>query len=445
MESATKNKFLIFKITWTFLLLGAVCDYVITDKFSLGFFSINLPFSSVTAVIYLLAFVFVYPLREVVSIFKIKFNNTNLILIFLLLIMAYISSYFSVMPKFAITTTTTRYLLYFFIFLATILYYNFFQEAGKFILKSFVYINILVAVSSLADYFIPGFNRLLIESFGHMENKHSALKIGDIIYPRPSGLVTDTNLTAFSITFSSFLLMLNLKNFNKYFIYSFYILCGISFGMLASRSSLITITFFFACILVFKLAAGKKAIILILIFYAVQLITPQTQARILQLFDDKNRIEEMEIGRPLVWKAAFIAMKMKSGVGIGSGVFFKQSDLYISKVKGEISENKFNEEITNPNHVPEEGINPHNIFFVMFIEYGIPGLILFLVLVFYNFFEIILKKKKYVTLIGMLGILFVSSLSNYVPYYKYYLLILIIFYVSINSNLILNDDVRQNK
>ncbi|HEY3250114.1 MAG TPA: O-antigen ligase family protein [Ignavibacteria bacterium] len=348
------------------------------------------------------------------------------------------------MQKYALVTTISRFTLYFLAFIATILNCRFFAKANEFILKSFIYANFIIVLSSIADYYIYDFNRLLVDNFGHMETKHSAIRIGQITYLRPSGFVTDTNLTAFTIAFASYLLILNRNKFNKFFTYAFYLLSGYSFGMLASRSALLLVIFFLAAALIFKQINWKPILIFTIIFSPIQLLTPQTQGRFFQVADKSKKVEEMETGRPLIWKADVFAMQVKPLLGLGTNVFFKQSDIFISKVRGQINDDIYLKELSDSSHQPEEGINPHNIFLSMIVEYGIAGILLFLILVIYNF-NYILRIKKWNSLIAFTGILFVSSISNYAPYYKYYMLLCTVFYVNIKNDLRIERDAGQKK
>ena len=443
MRNTGINRTIFFKISWLVLLISTICDYTIADKFSLGFFTINIQASSLALVIYLLVFIITFPLKEIPAVLNDKYNKGNIIILALLLFIAYLSSYFSLMQKYALVTTTSRYTLYFLSLIITLCYIKYYEKAVEFILKSFVYINLFIALSSIAEYFIPGFYRILFDHFGIMESRHSNIRFGIAVYMRPSGFVTDSNLTAFTLGLSSYLLLLNREKFNKIFEYSFYIITGITFGMLASRSALIMVVFLLVTLLVFRQVYWKNALVYFILFVVIQIITPQTQARFLNISDKKKKMEEMELGRPLIWKADYLAMQINPWIGIGSGVFFKQSEVFIAKVENKISEDKYFTGINDPALEMNQGINPHNIFFTMQIEYGVGGTILFLNLVLYNLVYLF-RNKKFNSLASALGILFVSSLSNYAPYYKYYLLIIIIYYVSINCNLKPADGIQRS-
>ncbi len=428
MELTREKRFIYFKIAWLILILGTVCDLTLSGKVNLGFFNINIQLSAIAVIIYIILFFFIYPLKEFPVVFKNELHRNNIIIFTLLLIAAFVSSYFSMFQKFAIITTTSRYALYLLALILSLCYVKYFEKAGEFILRTFIFTNFLIILSCLADYYIPDFYQFLVDHFGHMESKHSFMKIDGFIYKRPSGFITDTNLTAFSLGFSSFLLLVNRNKFNKYFEYTFYILAGYCFGMASSRSAFIMVIFLLVIALIIKKISWRNGVVYFLLFIAVQFITPQTQARFFDISSKEKKIEEMELGRPLIWKADYLAMRIKPVIGIGSGVFFKLSDTLIARVKNEITDEQLNAAISDIRTDPVKGINPHNIFFTMQIEYGITGTVLFIILILYNMMHLI-KTKNYLTLAAAFGILFVSSLSNYAPYYKYYLLIFIIFYI----------------
>jgi O-antigen ligase/polysaccharide polymerase Wzy-like membrane protein len=414
----------IFKATWLLMLVFTICDLNIAGGFSFGLFTLNIQASSFAVLIYIAAFLLTYPLKEIKLA---KYDKTNILILLILLCAAYLSSYLSVMQKYALVTTTSRYTLFLLALFITICYSKNFDEAGNFILKSFVIINFFVALSCLAEYFITDFYNILVSHFGVMESKHSNIHMNNIVYMRPSGFVTDANLAAFTLGVSSFLLLLNQSKFNRIFTYFYYLITGLCFGMLASRSAFLMVLFLIITAVILKHVQWKQAVVYFLLFFIIQGLTPQTQARFFYFSDEKKHDEEMELGRPLIWKADYLAMRQKPWIGIGSGVFFKQSDIYIAKVENKISEETYNAVLINPELENKQGINPHNIFFTMQIEYGAVGSILFLIFVLYNIIYLI-RSKKLMALAAALGILFVSSLSNYAPYYKYYLLIIIIFF-----------------
>lgn len=416
-------------------MFGIICDVSLFENIPFFIFKVNLQTSSIVSILYILTFFVTVPISEIKKNIE-DFDRKNFLILSVLLVVAFVSSYFSDLRSFAVGTTIFRYTLFIICFICTVVYCNYFKDAVKFILKSYIYFNVLIIISSFIDFYVPAFNMTLIKYFGHMEYYHSSLKINGVNYIRPSGFITDTNLTAFTLTLSCLLLLLNRRLFNKYFIYSFYVLAGYSFGMLASRSALVAVLISAILFWIFRYAERKQVIIFLLLFFLVQLFTPQTQARIGQLFNKSYMEEEIGIGRPLIWKAAVIAFKTKPVIGIGSGVFFKESDFFISEAK-DIPVNVSKERNPfGPDYKQEGGINPHSIFLVMLTEYGIIGLSIFLLLLIFYSRQLIIKKQ-YISIIIFAGLLFVSALSNYAPYYKYYLIICIIIYVLSKNNMLI--------
>jgi|GEM_PF-2719061 len=437
MKKTENTKYLIFRLSWALLMLGIICDISLLENIHLAIFNVNIQTSSIVSILYILTFFLTVPLNGIKKQIN-RFDNKIFLILTALLLAAFISSYLSDLRGFAVSTTIFRYTLFLICFICTVIYCDYFKDASKFILKSFVYFNFLVIISSFVDFYVPAFNSILIKYFGHMQGYHSSLKINGVEYIRPSGFVTDTNLTAFTLTLSCLFLLLNRKLFNKYFIYSFYILAGFSFGMLASRSALAAVFITAILFWIFRFADRKQVIIFLLLFFLVQLFTPQTQARIGQLFNKSYIEEEMGVGRPLIWRAAIIAFKTKPIIGIGSGVFFKESDYFLSEAKGEPINVPPERNPFGPDYKQEGGINPHSIFLVMLTEYGIIGLLIFLMLLLLYSRQLIINNQ-YISLIIFAGLLFVSALSNYAPYYKYYLIICIIIYVLSKNNMLIKD------
>lgn len=443
MNINIKIRYYIFRIAYAFFLLGTVIDLTIKENASLILFNVNIQLSSLAVLIYIITFPLFFPINESRIFFISKYFKINLIILTFLLFTAFVSSYFSLFQKFALVNTVSRYFLYFIALIITIIYTQQYKNAVTYVLKSFIFINFIILLSCIADYYIPSFYQILVDYFGHMESRHSYLRIGETIYSRPSGFITDTNLTGVTIGLSVILLLINRKFFNKYFEFLYYSAAGYCFGMASSRSALIFTVFLFLVIFLYKPIKRKIIFYVITLFFMFSLLTPQTMARILQIFDKAYKVEEIERGRPLIWKADYIAMQLKPVTGIGSGVFFKLSDTLIAKVQDKITDEQLTKAVNNPGTSPANGFNPHNIFFTMQIEHGIIGSILFLILVFYNFYYLY-KSKQYLSFAVAAGLIFVSSLSNYAPYYKYYLLIIIVFFVLSGINLMLSDDIKRS-
>ena len=432
-----EKKIIFFKISWVCLLLGIICDYNLLEKLNAGFFSVNVRTSSIGILLYIVIFIVTFPLKKIPAFLKGKFDRQIIFLLSLLLIMAFISSAAGAWKSFAIGVTLFKYTLLFLCFIITVIYCNLYKQAIRFVFFSFVYFNLFIILSTFADFFIPSFNSLLTGKFGHMPDL--VLKINGIIYARPSGFITDTNLTAFTIAFCSLLVLLNADQFKfKYFEYIFYILAGLSFGMLASRSAMVIVLFSAGIFWVFRLASRKQTVIFLLLFFIVQLLTPQTQARLNQYFSPVNysQKEGIEEGRPIIWKAAMKAFYDHPVVGMGSGVFFKESDRYIKEV---LAEQPLTEDQKGlMEMMKKQEINPHSIFLAMMCEYGVIGLLLFLIFIAALFKEY-LQKKYFISAVMLVSVLFVSSFSNYAPYYKYYLVICIIGFVLSKNNMKVND------
>ena len=442
MNFSDNKKYKFFCASWVLLMLGIICDISITENIRISFVKVNLQTSSIVLIIYLFIFFTIIPLKEIISGLADRANFIYFFIGVLLLLIAFISSSLSDMRSFALSTTFFRYTLFLLCFFCTVIYCRHFENAGMFIFKSFIYFNVLIILSSFADFYFPSVNRVFIKYFGHMEGRHSNFKINGVEYIRPSGLVTDTNLTAFTIVFSGLLILLNPKEFkNKYFIYAFYLAGGFSFGMLASRSALIAVVFSVVLFGIFKFVKRKDVLVFLLLFFLVQLLTPQTQARINQIFNKTYIEEEIGIGRPIIWKAAINAFKSKPIIGIGSGVFFKESYIFLNQLISSYSQ-EYRDQYHLILQAPDSGgVNPHSIFLVMLAEYGLIGLAAFLVLMFILIGNL-LKNRLYISLIIFASLLFVSSLSNYAPYYKYYLMLCIIFYILSKNNMRAGEDKK---
>jgi len=415
MIKSAKTKYLLFRISFLILCLGTLCDTVLFTHLNLGFFYVNVETPKTAVIIYIVTFF-------LISDFKLegafsRLDKKFLVFILLILLSALLSSFFSLVKEKAFKTLL-NYLTYFICLLMTIKNINQFNEAGSFILKSFLFLNCLLAVSCLLDFYVPLFNQFLIDNFGHNELKHSAFKINGVLILRPSGLTSDTNLTAFSIAVSMLLVVLNYDRFkNKVLIWSFILISGFAFGMLSSRSAQVIILLSGVLFIIFRQVNYKTVLQIILIFFAVQLITPQTIARIKQVFDKEAQEEEATYGRMMIWRGAWLAFQENKVIGLGPGVFFNKSIDYISRM---IEKEKFDV-------LEKYSYNPHNIFLVFLAEQGITGAVLFLILLIF-LLSTFIKQRKYLSLAFFLSVLIVSSLSNYAPFFKYYLVICIIIY-----------------
>lgn len=410
-------KVFIFKASFLFLCLATVFDTMLLTNLDLGMFHINIETPKLSIIIYIVVFFLItdFKYREAFSSFDKKF----IYLVLLIIASGFLSAFLSPEKERAFKVLL-NYVSYFICFLITVSLMRQFKEAGSFILKSFLFINLLLVISSILDFYMPAFNQFLIDHFGHWDLKHSFFEVNGKKLLRPSGLINDTNLTAFSCGISLLLIILNYEKFkNKIAVWSYIIISGYVFGMLSSRSALIMIIFGAGLFVAFQRVRFKKALTIVLVFFAVQLATPHTIIRIQQLFDTEYIKEEASAGRTMIWKAAFTAFNENKVTGLGTGVFFVKSMEYIEKSVGE------NKEAFDK--MEKFSINPHNIFLVFFSEQGIIGGLLFVTLVLFLLVTFI-KDKKYLSLTFLLCVLLVSSLSNYAPYFKYYLILCIIIY-----------------
>jgi len=251
---------------------------------------------------------------------------------------------------------------------------------------------------------------------------------------RPSGFVTDTNLTAFSIVISCFLLLMNEDKLRiGWFKYVFYALSGYSFGLLASRSAMIAVIFGLIALFATKKVERKKIYVMVLIFFLIQLLTPQTLGRIRQLINPQEMEEEIGSSRWILWQAAFRAFESRPAVGLGTGVFFVKSLDFMQQVWEE-SPNISPEMKEKYRRAEKYRWNPHNIFLTMLSEEGVIGFGIFVTFLIY-YFRLLYKRKAIRALIIMGGLLIVSSLSNYAPYYKYYLALCIGLYAAARQDM----------
>src|SRR5437867_770580 len=291
-------KYTIFKILWIALLLSVICDFSLK----------NFPKPSVVGVIYVMVLPLIIPWSKIIQPFRKTSERMMTLTLLALLASMYISSFFSAYRTLALDSTIFRFTLFYLCFLCTLIYTYYFNKSIHFLIESLIAINLLVAASSILDFYIPAFNRFLMDYFGHWDIKHSNLKLDGVKYMRPSGFITDTNLTAFSVVISCLLLLLNEKKIRfGWFKYIFYGISGYSFGMLASRSALMALIFSVAVFFFTKKIERKRIYVFLLAFFLVQLATPQTLSRIRQVFERRYVEEDVTVGRLVLWKAAFRA------------------------------------------------------------------------------------------------------------------------------------------
>lgn len=435
-----KTAYRIFQIAWLYFLIAGIADFRLNRNIDL------IPFIHVSEIplIRFLPFIlfalFLIPYKEVLNLFKEKKNVIVITLLVLLLCTGYISSYFSKYPETALRVCG-RFAYYIAAFIFLMAAVRYFENAKAFLIKSFIYSNVLVIGGSILDFYSPTFHEMLTKHFDRPETFHSVVKLSGETIMRPMGFLTDSNLTAFSISIALILLLFNYKQFNRVFRYSFYILSSFCIGMLASRAGLL-ICIISAAVFYFRNLVEKKELYLFFAAFVIfQLITPQTYYRIYTFLDKKQNRMEFSTGRFLLWETAFTVFKENPVIGAGPGVFFELSDSYIRKSIIE----RYNINIDNPfepDYFKIDKKNPHNIFLVMLAETGLIGFSLFLTLIFYLLY-LYIKQKKYISLLFLINILIVSSVSNFAPYYKFYLVICMVFFIT--SEIDMKIDSKGNK
>jgi O-antigen ligase len=462
------NRYSFFKASWIVLIITQLCDFGISKNIDSGLSLFNIQLSTIGLIIYIFSSLIFVPLTEIKKIFTEKNEKIIIALISLLLITAFISSAFSELPLFAVITTFFRYFLFWGVLIITYSSSLIYKNSVNYIFKSFIYLNILLIISCLADHYIYAFNKILIQYFGHSLFNDSYLELNGKYYLRPSGFLTESNLTALIIISANILLLLNNSVFrSKYINYAYFLISGFTFGLTGSRSALIF--FISASFLIFLITKSQKkeVVIFFLVFLTGQLFTPQIHARLIQIaggytknmsenFDDPFLNDEkvksynlynspgdsskiyfhFKARRIHIWLASIEAFKTSPVIGIGSGVFFKESNKFLETV---INKNK----ATDIRIIDKGGVNPHSIFLTILAEYGLIGMLIFIsIIVWYIYSN--LKLKYYYSVIIFCCIMIVSAISGYAPFYKFYLLFMIIFYIASKNNLQLPGNVHQN-
>ncbi len=423
-----RTAYIIFRVLWIYFLAANIADLRLhTDIDLLPFLHVSeIPF--IKYIPFAVAALMLIPFKNFISFFRNKNTLIKLLPLVILLIICWLSAIYADYPQTAYGTVS-RYSFYFIVLIAISISAEYFEDAPAFLIKTFIYINIFVIAGSLLDFYVPQFHRLLVAHFDRPEAKHSMMTIGELKIMRPMGFLTDSNLTAFSIGISMLMLLVNHRSFSKYFRYTFFALGSYAFGMLASRASLIMCLFTIIIFFIFRFTERKELYIFAVLFIVFQSITPQTYSRLITQIDDEKIGNELTFGRPVIWKAAYDVFKDNPVIGAGPGNFFEQSQQRILKVI--VSENP-GINIYDPNSKYYYQIgkgNPHSIFMVALAETGIIGLLFFLMLV-AVWLYLMIKEKRFITLIFFINFVFVSSLSNFAPYYKFYLVMCIIFYTA---------------
>jgi len=417
----------IFRILWIYLLVISIADLRLHTSIDIiPFLHISeIPF--IKYLPFILAAILLIPFKDYLKTVRKSGNIVILSIILCILVIAVISSYYSEYPETAFKLCT-RYFFYFLILVALLTAVEYYENAGSFLIRSFIYVNILVITGSLLDYYFPSFHLLLIQYFDRPEAKHSVLNIGNEVYMRPMGFITDSNLTALSIGLALILLLLNQKHFGRIFTYFFFAAAAYSMGMLASRAALVMVSAAAVIFFVIRATNRKQIVLFVVILIVFQSITPQFYARYLAIGDEEKIETEVKFGRPVIWKAAIDQFKESPLIGNGPGNFFEHSQ---NRIRAVIFRENPGINIDDPNskdHYEVGKGNPHSIFLAVLCELGILGFVLFLLLLLYMLYNFI-KKRKLNSLIFMILIISVSAISNFAPYFKHYLLVCVIFYV----------------
>jgi O-antigen ligase len=439
-----ENAFIVFFTSWIIFLLYNTVEWNLPFSYNLDL----IPFIYVTAnpLIKFLPVVFfaiiVFPKKEILRMLQDRKILFLLGLILLLITTGYISAVMSDNIGRSVSFCN-RYLYFYFVFIVCMLGVRYFEGMRDIYLRTFIYVNVLIILISLLDFYIPDVHYFLIKYFNRPEVIHSFIKIGDVKVMRPMGILTDSNLTAFSIGTALLLMLFNNNKFHRVLRYLFYIGGSYIFGMLISRASLIMCLVLIIVFYILRKDGRKEVIIFSILFIVFQLITPQTYARVTSVFDKSKIEEEFSVGRPVIWQAAINVHKSNKIIGVGPGIFFEMSDVYIREIlkeRGDLN-------IDNPagdNYHQIDKLNPHNIFLVMLTETGFVGLAMFLILTGYIVMGLI-KQRRFTVLWFFLGILFVSSLSNFAPYYKFYFIVCIVVYMVSTTEERLNQNYIRHK
>lgn len=436
----------IFRVSWIIFLLATIVEY------KPGFDLDIIPFIHISKIPYWkfisLTFfaVLIIPLKEYFSVFKKPRNIVVISLLFLLLTLALISSLHSSYPETAYRVTG-RIAFYMIVLIIVLAASGYFKDSIDFILKSFIYICTVIIAGSILDFFIPGFHQMLVDHFDRPGALHSYMKINNEIVMRPMGFITDANLAAFAIAFGLMTLLLNSSSFNKIFRYSYYILGSFAFGMLTSRIALVMCVISVLVYFILKSVDRKELIIFFVVFIIFQAVTPQTYSRVMSFFDKEKIDEELTVGRPVIWAAAFRLYTENPVIGAGPGVFFEYSRDYMTEILGSPANTNITDP-SKPDYHKVDKMNPHNIFLVMLSETGITGFVFFLILLIYLFY-IYIRKRSYISILFLFNIILISAFSNFAPYYKLYLVMAIVFLIASGKDMRLiyskSLNVRQNE
>ena len=211
----------IFQLGWIYFLITNIADFRLSRNLDLIPFIHVSEIPLIRFIPFLLIAVFLIPFSEIFRLFKQKRNLYIFVPIVLLLFTGYISSYLSKYPDIGLGVCN-RISYYFVVLIFIMAGVGYFENARNFIIKSFIYSNVLVIAGSILDFYVPSFHNLLVSHFDRPQTFNSVVKLGGQVIMRPMGFLTDSNLTAFSLSISLIMLLYNNKQFNKIFRYAFY-------------------------------------------------------------------------------------------------------------------------------------------------------------------------------------------------------------------------------
>jgi hypothetical protein len=439
MTLSENNKLRILKISWSILLFGVICDFNIVKEIQFLAFKLNLQSSTISVILYFICFLAIVDLKTI----KINFFNRKEkdILIFssLILAVAIISSILSTEKIYALNITLFRLVLYYICLLITIFQTNQFPKSISFLIKSIIVAAGLNSIAAILDFFVPSFNLFLVNNFQHLSLNAQYFYLNDIKVIRPSGFISDPNLSGYFTGLAALILFINNKKIKSKFIkYLYYITSGFAFGLIASKSAYIVIILSVIAIFFIKKSNWKPTLIFVILFYLLPLISPYNIINLRSTTEKSNIKYEISMGRGLIWKASLKCLESSPVIGIGTGVFFKTS----RKVMADVLE-KDDPEIKQEfieNLKKQDGINPHNLFIAVAVEYGIIGLIILVSFIIKTITGLI-RSKYYISLIIFGGLISVSVISNYAPYFKLYFIICIFLYSAFKRDtMIINDE-----
>lgn len=429
----------IFKIAWIYLLVINIMDFNFSSDTDLISFIHFAQSQNLKYLPFFILAIIIIPYKDYKQLRVRKDILIILFILFLLICAGFVSAFLSDNTGTAIAFMM-RFSICFLILVYLVFVYNYFTGLNEFLIKSFIYINLIIIAGSILDFYVPAFHNMLIDHFGRPLIKHSYVDYNGVIVMRPMGFITESNLAALSIAFASLLVLINRNNFNLYFRVTYYLLGSFVFGMLVSRSAFIFIMLILVYLFFFQKSLRKELYMYLLIFLLIPLLTPQTQSKIFGVSYPDKISEELSVGRPMIWQASLNAFKTSPVIGIGPDCFFPASRSYLIQVLS----TKKNVNIENPdseNYFEVNNVNPHGLFIAMLTETGVTGLALFcfLCLVLFKYYY---KYKLYISFVFLIAWLVISAISSYAPYYTYYLILCIIFFLSSLRNMKIENPVK---